>query len=123
MREKQPSSSSSWLASLLLVHVPPSAATVVAVLEVADLVRERDVVRVRRPRDARVLARGRVHRVEGVRATASSRGVGSEVDLREAVRCTRRHRARLAARQVVDAHDQPRGRVVDVDGRACRLSS
>src|SRR5581483_1905227 len=45
----------------------------VAVLPVADLVREGDVVAVRSPRVARVLVRGRVHRVEAVRDDVAAR--------------------------------------------------
>src|SRR5207302_4896549 len=57
----------------------------VAVLEVPDLVREGDVVRMRRPWDARVLARGRVPRVEAIRRLRASRSRRLEVERCEAV--------------------------------------
>src|SRR5262249_52382491 len=74
----------------------------VAVLEVADLVGDGDVVRVGRPDHAGVLAGGRVHRVERVRLAGAGGRVRVEAALAEAVGEARGHRADLPAGQVDD---------------------
>ena len=112
---KQPESSPSSGVSLLARAVAAFSGDRVAVLEVADLVGEGDVVAVRRPRHARVLARGGVHRAERVRRLVTGRRGRLEHDLREAVGRARGHRARLAGRQVVDDRRQAGGAVMDVD--------
>jgi hypothetical protein len=73
---------------------------VAAVLKVPDLIRERDVVGVRRLRDAGVHARGRVHRVE-VGRNVGARGPGRRpLDLAEPIRGAGRHRACLATGEI-----------------------
>src|SRR5260370_40562491 len=86
-----------------------------AVLEVPDLVREGDVVRVGCPDNTRVLARRAVQRVEGLADDVARRaGRRSELDLAEAVGRARRHRATLPGGQVVDVDLEPRRRVVHI---------
>ena len=79
-----------------------------AVLEVADLVRHRHVVGVRRPRVAARVG-GRVLGVERVRRHLAGGRVGLVQDVAEAVGDRRGHRAALAGRQVgqVDPEARP----------------
>src|SRR5207237_6515324 len=72
-----------------------------AVVKVPDLVREGDVVRMRRPGHAGQLRAGAVFRMEVIRQVLADRAVRLVLDLTEAVRRARGHEARLARGQVV----------------------
>src|SRR4029450_4532862 len=78
-----------------------------AVLEVSDLVRSVDVVLGRGPRDARVLARRRVHRAERVRSLVAGRRGRLVQDLSEAVGGAGRHPPGLTGAEIVDDRRQP----------------
>src|SRR5207302_2565083 len=77
-----------------------------AVVEVPDLVRESDVVRMRRPGHAGLLRARAVFGVEVVRQVLADGAVRLVLDLPEAVRRARGHEARLACGQVVQVDAQ-----------------
>ena len=67
------------------------------------LVREGDVVRVRRPGHARVRSRGAVHRMEVVgEFSAPVEGAGAYFTWPKPVRCTGDHETMLTSRLVLD---------------------
>src|SRR5438067_833224 len=83
----------------------------VAIVEVADLVREGNVIAVGRPRHSRVRAGSGVHRMKGVWPRFTSCCIWVEDDLRKAVCFAGRHAASLATRQVLNHHMKAGGGV------------
>src|SRR5262249_41021154 len=77
-----------------------------AILEVADLIREGDVVRVRCPWHARVLAGRAVHRMEVPWGLRTGGSAWSVVDCGEAIGAASRHRSGLPRRRVVERDPQ-----------------
>src|SRR5207248_5658317 len=97
------------------IRAVPALVRRVAVLEVPDLVGEGDVVGVRSPGDACVLARAAVHRVVRIRLLMAGGRGRFELDLLPAVGNAGGHRAGLAGRLVVDRDLEAGGGVVQVD--------
>src|SRR6266852_1337149 len=91
-----------WVADARRCAVAGLARDGIAVLEVPDLVREGGVVRMRRPRYACVLAGCAVCGVERTVLDAAGGRAGVVDDVAKVVGHACGHRARLAAREVVD---------------------
>src|SRR5207253_2187515 len=103
--------------AFLPVAAPGVRTDVAAEVEVADPVREGQVVGVRSPEHTGLRARGRVHRVEGVRKHLAGVTARLVLDLAEPVGSARHHLARVARRVVVDDGRETAGRVGQGHGR------
>src|SRR6266852_4392379 len=87
----------------------------VAELEVADLVREADVVTVRGPDHSGLFGRRAVHGVERIRNRVAAGAGGVVLELRESIGWARGHRTRFVAGEIVDLRLHAVRRVVNAD--------
>src|SRR5450759_1580946 len=84
----------------------------IAVVEVADLIGEGDVIRMRCPGHAGLLRRGAVHGMEVIRNVVARAG---EWDLAETIRSARRHRTGMTRCLIVNNDLQAMRRIVQLD--------